>query len=263
MPTTNQLVRKGRQTPKAKTKTPALRGAPQKRGVVRLSALAGDTHRASMTTLNRALAHAYAGDVAAGHELAERTREEAERTDRPLDAAWARYVEGEAMLDVHPDRAIVALEDALRRARALGDHFLTGVALVSAASVRSRHGDPLQALLLFSEVVRHWHQAGNRVQQWTTIRSVVGLLARVGAAEEAAVLLGVLTSRSTGAPVFGADAARLEQTAHQLREQLGPAGFLAATARGSALRDEEVPAWACETLDRAALMCVNMEHPAG
>ena len=33
MPTTNQLVRKGRQTPQSKTKTPALRGAPQKRGV--------------------------------------------------------------------------------------------------------------------------------------------------------------------------------------------------------------------------------------
>ena len=33
MPTVNQLVRKGRATPKMKTKTPALRGAPQKRGV--------------------------------------------------------------------------------------------------------------------------------------------------------------------------------------------------------------------------------------
>ena len=33
MPTVNQLVRKGRKDPKAKTKTPALRGAPQKRGV--------------------------------------------------------------------------------------------------------------------------------------------------------------------------------------------------------------------------------------
>jgi small subunit ribosomal protein S12 len=33
LPTVNQLVRKGRVTPKAKTKTPALRGAPQKRGV--------------------------------------------------------------------------------------------------------------------------------------------------------------------------------------------------------------------------------------
>jgi small subunit ribosomal protein S12 len=33
VPTVNQLVRKGRATPKAKTKTPALRGAPQKRGV--------------------------------------------------------------------------------------------------------------------------------------------------------------------------------------------------------------------------------------
>src|SRR5205814_3281336 len=33
LPTVNQLVRKGRSTPKAKTKTPAPRGAPQKRGV--------------------------------------------------------------------------------------------------------------------------------------------------------------------------------------------------------------------------------------
>ncbi len=33
MPTANQLVRKGRKAPQSKTKTPALRGAPQKRGV--------------------------------------------------------------------------------------------------------------------------------------------------------------------------------------------------------------------------------------
>ena len=33
MPTVNQLVRKGRTAPTSKTKTPALRGAPQKRGV--------------------------------------------------------------------------------------------------------------------------------------------------------------------------------------------------------------------------------------
>jgi small subunit ribosomal protein S12 len=33
LPTVNQLVRKGREVPRSKTKTPALRGAPQKRGV--------------------------------------------------------------------------------------------------------------------------------------------------------------------------------------------------------------------------------------
>jgi small subunit ribosomal protein S12 len=33
VPTVNQLIRKGREVPKSKTKTPALRGAPQKRGV--------------------------------------------------------------------------------------------------------------------------------------------------------------------------------------------------------------------------------------
>ena len=33
MPTVNQLVRKGRKVPASKTKTPALAGSPQKRGV--------------------------------------------------------------------------------------------------------------------------------------------------------------------------------------------------------------------------------------
>ena len=33
MPTVNQLVRKGREVPRSKTKTPALAGAPQRRGV--------------------------------------------------------------------------------------------------------------------------------------------------------------------------------------------------------------------------------------
>jgi small subunit ribosomal protein S12 len=33
MPTINQLVRKGRRTPRTKTKSPALRGSPQRRGV--------------------------------------------------------------------------------------------------------------------------------------------------------------------------------------------------------------------------------------
>src|SRR5438552_5118017 len=33
MPTVNQLVRKGRTAQKSKTKTPALKGAPQRRGV--------------------------------------------------------------------------------------------------------------------------------------------------------------------------------------------------------------------------------------
>jgi small subunit ribosomal protein S12 len=33
MPTTQQLVRRGRRSPRSKTKSPALRGSPQRRGV--------------------------------------------------------------------------------------------------------------------------------------------------------------------------------------------------------------------------------------
>lgn len=85
----------------------------------------------------------------------------------------ARYGTGEALLDTHLEQAVTLLEDALRRARALGERYLTGVALVSVASVRSRHGDPRQALEIFRDAVQHWHRAGNWTQQGTTVRNVV------------------------------------------------------------------------------------------
>jgi hypothetical protein len=88
--------------------------------------------------------------------------------------------------------------------RALGERYLTGVALVSVASVRSRHGDPRQALEIFRDAVQHWHRAGNWTQQGTTVRNVVGLLVRLGADEPAALLYGAVSTHSTAAPVFGA-----------------------------------------------------------
>ena len=116
----------------------------------------------------------------------------------------ARYGTGEALLDTHLEQAVTLLEDTLRRARALGERYLTGVALVSVASVRSHHGDPRQALEIFRDAVQHWHRAGNWTQQGTTVRNVVGLLVRLGADEPAALLYGAVSTHSTAAPVFGA-----------------------------------------------------------
>jgi hypothetical protein len=39
----------------------------------------------------------------------------------------ARYGTGETLLDTHLEQAVTLLEDALRRARALGERYLSGV----------------------------------------------------------------------------------------------------------------------------------------
>ena len=47
-------------------------------------------------------------------------------------------------------------------------------------------------------------------QQWITLRHIGELLARTGDDRTTAILLGALTNQATAAPVFGADATRLD-----------------------------------------------------
>jgi hypothetical protein len=164
--------------------------------------------------------------------------------------AWAWYAAGEARLESEPDVAVTLVEEALARAEALTERYLTGVALVSAASLRGRHGDPDRTLRLFAEVMKRWHDAGDWTHQWTTVRNVIDLLARVGADEPAAVLHGAVTSRTTAAPVFGADAERLDRTRRLVVKRLGAAGWAAAVDRGTRLSDDEVVRYAREVIRR-------------
>jgi hypothetical protein len=98
-------------------------------------------------------------------------------------------------------------------------------------------------------VIEHWHQAGNWTQQWTTLRNVIDLLVRLHRDHYAAVLHGAVTSRTNAAPVFGADAERLERARLVLTERLGQDAFASTTALGAALHDEEVVTRACAALD--------------
>jgi len=216
------------------------------------AAAAGDIVVASLAGILRALVAAYGGDVAAGIAVADRVHARADEEGCVVAVAWARYAQGEVRLEVDPPAAAALLEDALDRARALDDRYLTGVALVSAASVRGRHGDPVLALPLFREVVGHWHRAGDWVHQWPALRNVVDLLVRVGADEPAAVLLGAVSAtRRTAAPVYGADEGRLRAARRALTSRMGAAAVAAAAARGAALDDDAAVAFASAALDAA------------
>jgi predicted ATPase/DNA-binding SARP family transcriptional activator len=215
----------------------------------RLALAAGDSFRSTTGGLLRALVHAYSGDQARALLIAQQIRDYADGTGHPFAMGWAHYGEAEVLIDEDPDRAGALLDEALARASAVGDRYLAGVTLVSAASLRVRHGDPERARSLFRDVIEHWHQAGNWTQQWTTLRNVIDLLVRLQRDHHAAVLHGAVTSRTNAAPVFGADAERLERARLVLTERLGQDAFASTTALGAALHDEEVVTRACAALD--------------
>jgi hypothetical protein len=84
--------------------------------------------------------------------------------------------------------------------------------LEALAEVATFRGELADALAHYERAIREWQQAGAWTPLWVTLRTLVDLLARADARADAAVLDGAVTSASSGAPPFGADADRLRQS---------------------------------------------------
>ena len=216
-----------------------------------LPASADQRWTTSQLRLNHALAHAYAGDTDAALTVADAMRAAVHDDDAPVFAAYPSYATGEALMEHDPARASEAIEHALSLTRDGRDRLALGVTLVSAASLRLRLDDPKGALELFREVVVHWRQQGLRMLLWTTLRNVVALLSRMDATVDAAVLLGVVTSRDTAAPLYGADRERLDTVATALRARLGDGDFTRHRDSGARMTDDEAMRFVAGALARA------------
>jgi predicted ATPase/DNA-binding SARP family transcriptional activator len=194
------------------------------------------------------LVTAYRGDPAGASRQAEALEAWAVRLGSGPLRAWALYIRGEAQLDTDPEASLALFDAALILAREQGDRYVAGVALVSIASLRGRHGHPGEAVPRFQEVIDHWASLGDWTHQWTTLRSVVDLLVRVDRGGDAAVLLGALRSRTRAAPVFGADAERLAALEGRLVHELGSDAVAGLLGRGARLTDDDVVSFALGVL---------------
>lgn len=211
---------------------------------------ADDYHRTHLLG-DVALVHAYQGHIGEAIRAADEARAVARTTANPSATAWSLYVDGEIRTDTDPHRAVALLDSSIELARSVGSTFVLGVALVSASSSRSRHGDSREAVRMFLQVVEHWYDIGNWTQQWTTLRNVIDLFVQLGADTPAAVLLGAVQATDTAAPTFGSDAKLLTAAGRVLQTRLGWQRFSAATARGEAMTDDQTVAFACTELRRA------------
>jgi hypothetical protein len=130
--------------------------------------------------------------------------------------------------------------------------MVVGLAEVSLATLHARRGDAATALDYYQRVIPQWRQAGAWTPQWVTIRTLIDLLAHVGAYRDAATLYGAVASATTGAPPYGADADRLRRTADRLRDNLTAGEFRACTEEGERLESHQVIDVALEAIARAA-----------
>jgi 2-hydroxychromene-2-carboxylate isomerase len=150
-------------------------------------------------------------------------------------AAYAWYCTGEAAMTVDVERARASLTRALELAELTGALFVAGVAGASKASIEARLGDPSVAAADYRQLINHWRRAGVWSTQWTMLRSVAGLLARLGRSREAAILVGAIRATSEGHRIFGADEAALSELGARLREALGDDAYRVAVAEGAGL----------------------------
>lgn len=182
----------------------------------------GDHYHAAHALASQALVQAYSGDTEAAITNAGAGRVEAARSGSPSALAWSAYALGEVLSATEPDDALNHLDRAVELADTVAAHFIHGVALLSATSLRARHSDPATAASALSDVIDHWARAGNWRQQWTTLRHAVELFARLGNDQAAATVLGAIDA-SDATNLFGADAERLSVLRADLVARLGTA----------------------------------------
>jgi hypothetical protein len=154
---------------------------------------------------------------------------------RSAFASYLWYCAGEAVLATDPPLARRRFERAVELARETGASFVEGVAGASLTSMDARTGDPERAAADYRALIDHWRRAGMWSTQWTMLRSIAGLLHRLGRPREAAVLLGAVRATEAGHRIYGSDEITMQELEAALRADLGDEVLRAEMADGAVL----------------------------
>lgn len=212
----------------------------------------GDFLDAAWDAVGASAAYAYGGRLEEATRLADQARTAADRCRSPSAQALVSWVSGEIAIGTSPGQARHHLQRAVALAKSAGSRFVEGLSRVALATLDARHGDINVALGHYERAIREWQQAGAWTPMWVTIRTLVELLTRAGAHNDAAILYGAVTSADSGAPPFGTDADRLRQSAALLRQHLTDTEFGFRVGRGEQMDGSQVIRFALEAIARAA-----------
>ncbi len=170
----------------------------------------------------------------------------------PGASAWLAYTRGEVLLDSDPQTALSELDTAIVLTESVDGHFLSGLAHVSAASLRTRTGHAEDAIGPLARTIERLADRGNTTHLLTTLRNLPTLLIRLEEWESATQVLGGL-SKATISPTYGEEADRLTAAEQAARAALGDDAFTSAHRQGAVWSLDQTARFAITTLNRLEL----------
>jgi predicted ATPase/DNA-binding SARP family transcriptional activator len=196
------------------------------------------------------VAHAYymrsvgdtsAGDAVGGAALAERSAAAAAECGSPTAHAQAAFARGIAVEKTDPVRALELLDRSVQQAQSVGNRWITAFALTESLWIRAQHGDGLDALAPYRDVIDTWFRGGDWANQWLSLRHVFAIFVALERDEAAATLYGALDAAAVmhALPLEPTNADEFDHAVERLMSRYGTA-FDDAVERGRAMRDEEV-----------------------
>ena len=196
---------------------------------------AGDEVRALMCEISVAHAwnsggrHREAAALIGG--LVDRARD----SGNPTVLCWALHVRGDATADVDADGALAAYLAAVEQGMLVDNRLFVALARAGSVALATRHGDAAGTLDDVDRVLEQWEDGGNQAVQWGTLLHLAGLLVRVGAERDGALLAGAVLGARRRRPSVSRDDVRLEETLARVRASLGGRVTDDALAEGAAL----------------------------
>ena len=223
-----------------------------------VAARAGDDWAAAVAYQLLSASQRYRGSVDAAADAGARAEEAARRSGGRELLAGALLVQGYALLDVEPERALALLDEGARDARSVSpDSLVAAWCLANAGLIRLRLGDPAGARRDFNEVF----DLGTRLDVHDVVahacaQLVIGLL-DIGDSTDAPVAAQLLAATEqvlTPVALYAGLGTRGAELAARLEAILGAETLTDLRARGAALDFD-----ATVTLARSALARVTEE----
>ena len=189
----------------------------------------------------RSVAETSVGDPSGGAALAERSVAAATECGSPTAHAGAAFALGLTFEKTDPVRALELLDRSVQQAESVGNRWITAFALTESLWIRAQHGDGLDTLARFRDVIDTWFRGGDWANQWLSLRHVFAIFVALEHDEAAATLYGALDAAGAmrALPLEPTTADEFDQAVERLVSRYGTS-FDDARERGRAMRDEEV-----------------------
>ena len=187
--------------------------------------------------------------------MAAKVVEAVDATGVPSSICLAYWAKGEAFSAIDPAIALDAYEHASAVARRSGNRFWEILVIPKVAALQARSGDPIAALDSFRQMLNASRRSTDLMFASHGIGSLIVLLERLGRAQAAATLHGVLSSMFDPSAFF----AEFPETILRLRRDLGDAPFDEQRRKGAAMTHYEVTDYALSEVG-TALASLGVTH---